>query len=86
MAQGKECTCNAGDTGYMSLIPGLGRTPGGGNGSLFQYSCLKNPIEKGAWWAAIHGITKSETLLRTYTQRDVSEVPLVPEKIFVSVT
>ena len=69
----------------MRLIPGLGRTPGGGNGNLFQYSCLKNPIDRGAWWAPIHGITKSETWLRTHTQRDVLEVPWVPEKIFVSV-
>ena len=70
----------------MSLIPGLGRTPGGGNGNLFQYSCLKNPTDRGAWWATIHGITKSETRLRTHAQTDVLEVPLVPEKIFVSVT
>ena len=70
----------------MSLIPGLGRTPGGGNGNLFQYSCLKNPTDRGAWWATIHGITKSETRLRTHAQTDVLEAPLVPEKIFVSVT
>ena len=82
----KESTCNSGDTGYMSLIPRSGRTPGGGNGNLFQYSCLKNPIDRGAWWATIHGIIKSETWLRTHAQRDVLEVPLVPEKIFVSVT
>ena len=58
---GLGSTYSAGDTGYMRLIAGLGRTPGGGNGNLFQYSCLKNPIDRGAWWAPIHGITKSET-------------------------
>ena len=46
---------NAGD---VSLIPGLGRHPGGGNGNLLQYSCLENPMDRGAWRAAVHGITR----------------------------
>ena len=45
---GKESACNAGDTGDMGLIPGSGRSPGGGNGNPFQYSCLENPMDKGA--------------------------------------
>ena len=46
---------NAGDTG---LIPGLGGSPGEGGGYPLQYSCLENPIDRGAWWATVHGITK----------------------------
>ena len=49
---------NAGDTGDADLIPGSGRSLGGGNGNLFQYSCLENPIDKGAWWATVHGVVK----------------------------
>ena len=57
----KSLPASAEEARDAGLIPGLGRTPGGGNGNLFQYSCLKNPIDRGAWWAPIHGITKSET-------------------------
>ena len=49
---------NAGDTRDTSLIPVSGRSPGGGNSNPFQYSCLKNPMGRGAWWAAVHGVTK----------------------------
>ena len=48
----------------MGLIHGLGRSPGGGNGKPFQYSCLKNRMDRGAWWATVHGITKSQAQLR----------------------
>ena len=44
-----------------SLIPGLGRSPGRGHGNLLQYSCLENPMDRGAWWATDHGVTKSWT-------------------------
>ena len=47
--------------GDLGLIPGLGRSPGGGHGTLLQYSCLENSMDGGAWWAAVHGITKSQT-------------------------
>ena len=50
---GKEPTCNAGDRG---LIPGLGISPGEGNGNPLQYSCLENSIGRGAWWATVHGV------------------------------
>ena len=56
---GKESTCNAGDLG---LIPGSGRSLGEGNGNPLQYSCLENPMDRGAWWATVYGITKSWTL------------------------
>ena len=46
---GKESACNAGDAGDMGLMPGLGRSPGGENGNPLQYSCLENPMDRGAW-------------------------------------
>ena len=51
----KNLPANAGD---MGLIPGLGRSPGKGNGNPLQYSCLENPMDRGAWWAAVHGAAK----------------------------
>ena len=50
----------AGDTGDMSWIPGLERSPGGGNGNPLQYSGLENPIDRGAWQATVHGVAKSQ--------------------------
>ena len=55
---GKESACNAGDTGDASSIPGLERSPGGGPGNPFQYSRLENPVDRGVWWATIHGVTR----------------------------
>ena len=55
---------NAGD---LSLIPGSGRSPGEGNGNPFQYSCLENPMDRGALWAIVHGVTKSGTRLSDLT-------------------
>ena len=59
-SDGRESTCNAGDLGS---IPELGRFPGEGNSNQLQYSCLENPMDRGAWWATVHGVTKSQTLL-----------------------
>ena len=56
----KESAHNAGDPG---LIPGWGRSPGEGNGNPLQYSCLENPMGRGAWWATVHGIAQSWTRL-----------------------
>ena len=61
---GKESACNAGGLG---LIPGLGRSPGEGNGNPLQYSCLENPMDGGAWWATVHGVAKSRTRLSNFT-------------------
>ena len=61
---------DAGDARGASLIPGAGRSPGEGNGNPFQYSCLKNPRDRGAWWAAIHRVTKSRTWLSNTTTAD----------------
>ena len=57
----KNLPANARATGDVGSIPGLGRSPGGGHGNPLQYSCLKNPIERGAWWATVHRVTKSWT-------------------------
>ena len=62
--EGKESARNAGETGDAGLIPGSRRSPGGGNGNPLQYSCLKNPKNRGACWATVHGVTKSWTRLR----------------------
>ena len=63
---GKESTCNAGDTGDMGLIPRSGRSPGRGNGNPPQYSCLENPVERGAWQAITQRVTKSRTWTRAW--------------------
>ena len=57
---GKESACNAGDP---SSIPGSGRSPGEGNGYPLQDSCLENSMDRGAWWATLHGVAKSQTQL-----------------------
>ena len=59
----KESACSSGETGEVSLIPGLGRSHKGGNGNPLQDSCLKNPMDRGAWRASAHGIAKSWTRL-----------------------
>ena len=57
---------NAGDSGYAGPIPELGRSPGGGNGNPLQYSCQLNPMDRGAWWVMVHGVTRSQMLLSTH--------------------
>ena len=58
---GKESACNEGDSGEAGSIPGLGRSPGGGHGNPFQYSCLENPKDREAWWVTVHRVAKSWT-------------------------
>ena len=60
----KNFHTNAGDSG---CIPGWGRSPGKGNGNPLQYSCLENSMDRGAWWATVHGVAKSQTLLSDET-------------------
>ena len=55
----KESVCNAGDLGDVCLIPGSGRSPGEGNSNPLQYSCLQNPMDRGAWQATVHGVANS---------------------------
>ena len=57
-SDGKQSACNAGD---LDSIPGLGRSPGEGNGYPLQYSCLENPMDRGDWQATVHGVTESWT-------------------------
>ena len=63
-SDGKASACNAGDLGS---IPGSGRSPGEGNGAPLQYSWLENSKDGGAWWATVHGVTKSWTRLSDFT-------------------
>ena len=58
----KNPTANAGDTRDSGSIPGSGRSPGGRHLNPIQYSCLENSMDRGAWWATVHGVTKSRTL------------------------
>ena len=60
----KASACNAGELGW---IPGLGRSPGEGNGNPLHYSCLENPMDGGAWWATVHAVAKSRTRLSDFT-------------------
>ena len=60
-------SANSGDTRDPSLILGSRRFPGGGNGNPLQYSCVGNPVDRGAWRATVHGVTKSWTQLRDLT-------------------
>ena len=59
----KQSACNEGDLG---LIPGLGGSSGKGNGYALQYSCLENPMDRGAWQATVHGVAKSQTRLSDF--------------------
>ena len=54
-SDGKESACNA---EHLSLIHGLGRSPGEGNGNPLQYPCLENSMDRGAWWATVHGVAE----------------------------
>ena len=58
---GKKSACNAGDAGDKGLIPGSGRSSEEGHGNPLQYSCEENPMDRGAWWATVHRIAKSQT-------------------------
>ena len=60
----KNLPASSGDVKDTGSIPGLGRFPGEGHGDPLQYSCLKNPMDRGAWWATVHGVTKSQTRLK----------------------
>ena len=64
-SDGKESTHNTGDLG---LIPGLGRSPGEGNDNPFQYSCLMNPMDRGASWAVVHGVTELHITEHVYVR------------------
>ena len=75
-SNGKESTYSAGDPGS---IPRSGRSPGEGNGYPLQYSCLENPMDRGALWATVHGVTKSQTQLSdlAHTHAEYLENPFI---------
>ena len=69
MMRGQESACQAGNSGS---VPGSGRPPGGGNGNPLQYSCLENPVGRGAWRATVHGVAESDmTEQLTHTSCDM---------------
>ena len=63
---GSEVKASASNAVDPGSIPGLGRSPGEGNGNPLQYSCLENPMDGGAWWATVHGVAKSRTRLSDF--------------------
>ena len=63
----KNPSANAGDIKDMGSSPGCGRSPGVEPGNPLQYLCLENPIDRGAWWATVHRVTKSQTRLKQYS-------------------
>ena len=84
----KNPAANAGDIRDAGLIPGLGRSPGGGCGNPLQYSCLENPTDRGAWLATVHRVAKSQTQLKqlsTHTQMSKLFVKCQIVNILVSV-
>ena len=72
----KVSAYNAGDPG---LIPVLGRSPGEGNGTPLQYSCLENPMDRGAWQATVHVVAKSWTRLSDFTRREPTFLQVIKE-------
>ena len=64
---GSEVKASASNAGDLGSIPGSGRSPGEGNGNPFQYSCLENPMDGGAWWATVHRVAKSQIRLSNLT-------------------
>ena len=60
----KNLPASAGDIREVGSIPGSGRSPGGGNGNPLQYFCLENPMDRGAWWATVLGVAKTQTWLK----------------------
>ena len=82
----KNPPANAGDAGISGSIPGSGRSPGGGNGNPLQYSCLKNPMDRGAWQATVRGVAESQTLLNEHTRKsgDFLQGPLARRSLNLS--
>ena len=81
----KNLPINAGDLRGAGSIPGLGRSPGGGHGNPLQYSCLENPMDRGAWWATVRRVAKSWTRLKRHnTSKGHPEtIHLKSKRIFI---
>ena len=71
----KNPPANSRDARDMGSIPGLGRCPGGGNGNPLLYACLENSMDRGAWWATVHGAPKTQTRLSTHTHTHTAPEP-----------
>ena len=69
----KESASSAKDPGFN---PGWGRSPGEGNGNPLQYSCLKTPMDRGAWWATVHEVVKSQTGLRDFHFKKIKKIKI----------
>ena len=67
------------ETQEVGSIPGSGRSPGGGNGNLLQYSCLENLMDRGAWWATVHGVTKESHNLATKQNTLTTDIALLKQ-------
>ena len=68
----KNLSANAGGSRDEGSIPGSGRSPGGGNGNPLQYSCLENPMDRGTWWATVHGVVKESDMTEGLNNKDPS--------------
>ena len=80
----KSLLANAGDVRDVGSIPGSGRSPGGGHGNPLRYSCLGNPMDRGAWWATVYGVTKDTTEhLRTHTNIPWKHQVLYPKNLIL---
>ena len=78
----KNPPANAGDIRDMGSFPGSGRSPEGGHGSPLQYSCLENPMDRGAWWAIVHRVKKSRTQLKQLSTHPYIHTYMYVHKIF----
>ena len=81
----KNPPANAGDIRDMSSIPELGRSPGGGHGNALQYSCLENPMDRGAWWATTHRIAMSWTGMRRLSPRIYLYICISVYTLYISI-
>ena len=77
----KNLPASARDAKDMRSIPGSGRSPGGGNGNPLQYSCLGNPMDRGAWLAIVHGVAKSQTHLSTHVHTHTQNQSVYIEEV-----
>ena len=83
----KNLPANAGHAGDAGVIPGSGRSPGKGNGNPLQYSCLENPMDRGAWWATVPGVTTEhacntayvKTVIAPWQENDMAKRLRAPE-------